>query len=99
MHTAYIGTDATLISNCKKAVDTMHQGYNMWWQKVRRECGQWPWIDGFRGNKDSPNCAGANADLIKNTYYTALDMSLMKVTSNLTTSVNVGLWGNTQLKG
>jgi len=94
----YIGTDATRLSDCKNGVDKMALNMSTYWQAVRRECGQWAW-NGFIGNKDSTKCAAANADLIKNTYYTALDKSQMKVTSDFTTSVNVGLWSNTQLEG
>jgi len=97
-NTTDMGNDPARLSDCKNGVDKMALNMSTWWQAVRKECGQWPWIDGFTGSKDTTNCAAANKNLIANAYYLANGVRIY-VTSNLTTSVNVGLWGNTKLNG
>jgi len=96
-NTTDMGTDPTRLSDCKNGVDKMALNMSTYWQAVRRECGQWAWT-GFIGNKDSSNCAAANNNLIANAYYVT-PIGRVYVTSALTNSVNVGLWGNTKLKG
>jgi len=99
-NTTDMGTDATRLSDCKNGVDKMALNMSTYWQAVRRECGQWPWIDGFTGNKTSSGCVTANYNLTRNAYYIVPDPpTKVYVTSALTDSVNVGLWGNTKLKG
>jgi len=95
----YMGTDPTRLSDCKNGVDKMALNMSTWWQAVRKECGQWPWIDGFTGNVASSNCASANSKLAQNAYYIGLDGSRTYVTSALTDSVNIALWGNTKFNG
>ena len=94
----YMGTNATLISNCKFAIDTMTAGLNTFWQKVRRECGQWAW-NGFIGSFMSGSCATANTALQANGYYNLPDRTRVFVTSQLTNSVSVALWANSVLAG
>jgi len=94
----YMGFNATRLRDYKNGVDQMVEKMSSLWQAVRKQCGQWAWIDGFRGNKDSAYCDKANSDLINKAYYVA-DGSKIYVTSALTESVKAGLWSNTQLKG
>jgi len=97
-NTTDMGTDPTRLSDCKNGVDKMAQGMSTWWQAVRKECGQWAW-NGFTGNVASSNCASANSKLAQNAYYIGLDGSRTYVTSALTDSVNIALWGNTKFNG
>jgi len=89
---------------CQTGVDQMVGQMSPWWQKVRRECGQWRWIDQFIGSNTSSRCATANSDLIANAYYTVWNPEtwlddIFKVTSALTDSVQKGLWSNAALWG
>jgi hypothetical protein len=89
-HPNYLGNDDTRIQFCKASVDKMVKSMNPWWQKVRKECGQWPW-EGTIGNPNSASCASANLELQKNAYY-AEDDTITLLPAALTDSINRGLW-------
>lgn len=91
----FVGWDSTRIQGCKNAVDTISGALNIYWQNVRRECGQWP----FYGQRSSNNCEPANAALRANAYYLLPDgATRIYVTSQLTSSMS-RLWNNPALKG
>lgn len=90
----------TGIQYCKEKVDEMTRKMSPWWQKVRKECGQWKW-DGTVGNVDSEACVNANLALQQNAYYLKFVEGIpvkSPVPSSLTDSVNTGLWRNSNLK-
>ena len=91
----YMSGNSVRISECKNAVNSMTLGMNIFWQNVRRECGQWSW-NGSTGAVTSHNCISANNQLENNAYYIA-DGTKIYVTSALTSTVNAGVWGNTAL--
>jgi len=89
---------------CQTGVNDMVKQMSPWWQNVRRECGQWRWIDQFNGSYTSSRCATANSDLIANAYYTVwnpdeLVYDTVRVTSYLTNSIIQRLWSKTALWG
>jgi len=94
----YMSGNSVLISECKNAVNSMTLGMNIFWQNVRRDCGQWP-FNGVTGAMTSNNCISANNQLQDNAYYVTPDGNKIYVTSALTSTVNAGVWGNTALKG
>lgn len=96
----YISANTTRINDCKTAVNTMTLGMSIYWQNVRRQCGQWTYntVDGFKGSVISNNCYLANQALQQNAYYTTPDGQRIPVTAALTNSVNSGLWGNPFLR-
>jgi len=88
---------------CQTGVNDMVKQMSPWWQKVRRECGQWRWIDQFNGSYTSSSCATANSDLIANAKYSvwnpdAWAYDTVPVTSDLTNSIIKQLWSNPALK-
>jgi len=93
----YMSGNSVRISECKNAINTMTLGMNIFWRNVRRDCGQWP-LNGFTGAVTSNDCTYANNQLQNNAYYIA-DGIKIYVTSDLTSTVNAGLWGNPALKG
>jgi len=106
-HPDYMGTNSTLIRMCKDNVNSMvkstTQPMNVYWQNVRKECGQWKWTDGTIGNIDSTKCFDANLELQKNAYYVVPSEDgtgtvNIPVPSALTYSINKGLWSNLALK-
>jgi len=94
----YMGTDPERLTTCRKAVDRINQQLNPDWQKVRRECGQWKWTDGFTGSNTSVACINANKDLQQKAYYLDSFGNQIFVSAALTNSVNFGLWGNRRLQ-
>lgn len=67
-------------------------------------CGSASAWNGYIGNKDSLDCANANTALQQNAYYLFWNPERngkdnVSVTSALTNSVKIRLWGNTALKG
>lgn len=93
----YLSTNSTRINYCKNSVNSLTLQMNFYWQKVRKECGQWP-FNGTIGVATSVACADANIALQRNVSYTAVDGTLIKVTPALTDSVNQALWSNPVLK-
>ena len=93
----YLGTDAGRISTCRNAVDTISSELSSFWQRVRRDCGQWSY-GGIRGDFSSAACQSANAALRANAYYVVPEGGREPVTSQLTESVRFGLWNNPTLK-
>lgn len=95
---AYIGSNMVKLNNCKDAVSNRTSQMNVYWQNVRKFCGQW---NGFTGVLTSNYCADANKELQKNSYYLAPDPDIpgnflrSYVTRALVNSVNDGLWNNT----
>jgi len=93
--------DSTKNANCQTGVNQMFGTFNSWWQAVRKECGQWPFtLNGVTSTGVYPStaCTTANSNLIANGFYRQMDGSLVRVTSNLTGSMDLRLWGNTVLK-
>jgi len=95
----YMGSNTNLLTECKNAVDQMVQGMSPFWQAVRRECGQWAWIDGIKGKKTSSGCISAYSNLALNSYYIDEDGDRFYVPSSLIKSMDEGLWGNDKLNG
>jgi len=80
---------------CRTAVNQMYGQMNSYWQEVRKQCGQWPFIQNgqtFVGNSTSSSCATANSNLRTNAFYIQKDLSTVYVTSEFTISQNYGLW-------
>jgi hypothetical protein len=92
----YMGTNSTLISECKIGVNQMVNSMSIWWRNVRKACGQWKWIDGTTGNVNSPECVNANAALQSEAYYMVAGIRT-PVSSSLIYSVNKGIWSNSNL--
>jgi len=92
-HPVYMGTDKTLISECKIGVEQMFGSMNIWWQNVRKACGQWKWTDGKIGNVDSTECLNANNQLKIHAFF-----ERVAVSSSFVDSVNIRLWRNSNLK-
>jgi len=104
-HPTYMGTNVDRIKFCKASVDTMFKpqdttkrAMNTYWQGVRKACGQWIWTDGTVGSVTSASCTSANLALQANAYY-IVDGVAIKVPASVTTSINVQLWSNPDLKG
>jgi hypothetical protein len=95
-HPEYMGTNYTLIRDCKFAVNTMVRKMSPWWEKVRIACGPWPWHDGTIGSVTSSNCDDANLALQKNTYYSSRGIRV-SIPSSLSDSIKLGLWSNKAL--
>ena len=93
----FLGTNTNRISNCRKVVDTISNGLNIHWQKVRRDCGQWSY-GGVRGDFSSSNCTSANDALRANAYYIEPDGRTEPITFQLTESIRLGLWNNQILR-
>ena len=90
-------------SLCQNGVNQMFGNMSTYWQKVRKECGQWSWY-GVTGNKDDPDCASANTALENNANYLVWNPQTYvydrsNVFFGLTDSIKVRLWSNTALKG
>jgi hypothetical protein len=90
-HPEYMGTNKTLIRDCKIAVNSMTRKMSPWWKKVRIACGQWAWTDGTIGSLTSSSCDGANLALQTNAYYSARGESV-SIPSSLADSINFRLW-------
>jgi len=91
-NTDYIGTNSTRIDNCKNSVDQMTRGLSVYWQNVRKSCGQWSFDGAIKGSSISSNCINANSALQQNAFYLFPDGTKSPVTSSLTNSVISGLW-------
>jgi len=89
----YMGTNRILISECKIGVEQMFGSMNIWWQNVRKACGQWKWTDGKIGSVTSPECLNANNQLKIKALYDGVAVS-----SSFVDSVNIRLWSNSNLK-
>jgi hypothetical protein len=94
--------DSTKKANCQTGVNKMFGNMNSHWQAVRYYCGQWPFtLNGVTypaGVYPSTACTTANSNLIAKGFYRLMDGSQVPVTSVLTDSINLRLWGNTVLK-
>jgi len=88
-------SDAVKRGRCRTAVNDMYGNMNPWWQAVRKNCGQWPFIlNGITSTGVYPSsaCTTANDNLIRNAVYNRLDGSTVKIDSSFTNSQNAGLW-------
>jgi len=86
-------------ANCHTGVNMMFGNMSIHWQRVRKQCGQWPFtLNGITYPADtSDNCNSANSNLIANAIYILKDGVQVRVTSGLTESIKVQLWSNTLL--
>ncbi len=56
---AHIQGSSSRIQGCKERIDDYFSQMGPLWIAWRRECGKWPWTDGYTGNVTSPLCAAA----------------------------------------
>jgi len=89
----YMGTNITLISECKIGINQMVNSMSPLWKNVLKACGQWKWIDGTIGNVNSLECTNANAALQSQAFYDGIPVSSLFIYS-----VNLRLWSNSNLQ-